>query len=31
VGFLLIAAPMQMLSQAYVYLKLNAEEPSPAA
>ena len=30
VGFLLIAAPMQILAQAYVYMKLNAEEPTPA-
>lgn len=29
-GFLLIAAPMQMLAQAYVYQKLHGEEPSPA-
>ena len=31
VGDLLIAAPMAMLAQAYVYLKLNGEEPAPAA
>ncbi|HET9929359.1 MAG TPA: hypothetical protein VFQ35_01675, partial [Polyangiaceae bacterium] len=31
IGFLLIAAPMQVLAQSYVYLKLHSEEPSPAA
>ena len=30
-GFLLIAAPMQILVQAYVYMKLHSEEPSPAS
>lgn len=29
-GFFLIAAPMQMLVQAYVYQRLHGEEPSPA-